>query len=66
MFANSTCFDDSLMEFLSRKASEMKPGAKFVTLTRSLNNPAFDIIEKRQYAMSWGTATCFVHIRRDM
>lgn len=54
------------MEFLSGKASEMKPGARIVTLTRNLDNPALDIIEKRQYTMSWGTATCFVHIRRDV
>ena len=53
------------MEFLSAKASELKLGARIVTLTRNLLNPHLHIIEKKQYVMSWGTATCFVHIRRD-
>jgi SAM-dependent methyltransferase len=64
IFANSTCFDDDLMDFLSEKATDLKEGARIVTLTKMLDSPYLQLIDQRQYAMSWGAATCFVHKRK--
>jgi hypothetical protein len=34
VFANSTCFDDTLMENMSKQAESMRPGTFFVTFTK--------------------------------
>lgn len=64
-FANSTCFEDDLMDALSDRAERLKPGAILVTFTRSLNsNAPFDLLQRERYKMSWGPATVFVHARK--
>jgi hypothetical protein len=63
VFANSTCFDDSLMISLAGVASRMKKGSRFITLTKQLPSEDFRLIDRRQYNMSWGEATCFTLVR---
>mmetsp|Transcript_15496 Transcript_15496/g.20450 ORF Transcript_15496/g.20450 Transcript_15496/m.20450 type:complete len:286 (+) Transcript_15496:75-932(+) len=65
VFANSTCFDNNLMDSLAKIGEKMKSGAKFITLTKKLNSDAFTISERKQYAMSWGPATCFIQERKE-
>ncbi len=36
VFCNSTCFDDRLLRRLAAAASQLKPGARLVTLTHAL------------------------------
>jgi len=57
-FANSTCFDEQLMTDLARQAERMKLGAYFMTLTKGLQSTHFQVVESKQYPMSWGMATC--------
>ncbi len=57
IFANSTCFDDQLMESMSEQAEKLKPGAFFVTFTKGLTSKAFELLERKRYRMSWGPAT---------
>ena len=64
MFANSTCFDMSLIEAIAEKASAMKAGARIITLTKQLPGDFFVLVDRRQYVMSWGEATAFTHIRK--
>ena len=64
VFANSTCFDIALMRALAAVAGGMRPGAWLITLTRRVESDDFELVDKRNYSMSWGTATCFVHRRR--
>jgi hypothetical protein len=64
IFANSTAFDITLMRALAKVAEGMRPGAWIITLTRKLESDSFDLVEKRNYSMSWGTATCYVQQRR--
>ena len=64
VFANSTCFGEELMEKLSNRAAViMKTGSIFITLTRTLTciGSTFSLESNHQYAMSWGTATCYIH-----
>ncbi len=68
IFINSTCFDDQLMLKLGEKAVAVRSGCRIVTLTRPLIvknfHDFFDISFQTQYSMSWGEATCFIHIRK--
>jgi len=57
-FANSTCFDEQLMTDLARQAEKLKQGAYFMTLTKGLQSTHFQVVESKQYPMSWGMATC--------
>jgi hypothetical protein len=63
VFANSTCFDEALMKAMAVVAERMKPGARFITLTKQLPSAEFTLLDRRQYVMSWGEATCFMSIR---
>ena len=63
IFANSTCFDDELMEGMSREAEKLKPGAYFITFTKGLSSEKFEVLERKRYKMSWGPATVFIHRR---
>jgi SAM-dependent methyltransferase len=51
VFANSTCFDDDLMAAMGEQAEALKPGAYFVTFTKGLSSPAFEVMERRRYKM---------------
>jgi SAM-dependent methyltransferase len=66
VFANSTCFDDDLMRRIAVLADRMKPGARMITFTRHLPSDAFEIIDRVNLGMSWGAATCYVHVRKDL
>ena len=65
VFANSTCFDDDLMQRIAIIAERMKSGARMITFTQSLPSTSpFLIVEKVNLGMSWGVATCFIHVRQ--
>ena len=70
VFANSTCFDSNLMDDISKQALKLKIGAIIITFTKELTidplnqgYPAFEILDKTRYNMSWGPATVFIHRR---
>lgn len=63
VFANSTCFDDDLMDSLSQEAENLKPGAMVVTFTKGMTSDKFEVLERKRYKMSWGPATVFIHRR---
>jgi hypothetical protein len=63
VFANSTCFDEDLMKAMALVAENMKPGSRMITLTKQLPSSEFTLLDRRQYVMSWGEATCFMSIR---
>lgn len=49
VFANSTCFDEGLMEKMARRAEALKEGAIVVTTTESIPSLAFEVLEKVNY-----------------
>jgi hypothetical protein len=64
VFANSTCFDDDLMNAMQQQAETLKPGAILVTFTKGLTNfSKFELLEKKRHKMSWGPATVYIHRR---
>jgi SAM-dependent methyltransferase len=64
VFTNSTCFDDALMQRIAEVAIGMRQGSRFISLTRPLPSVEFEIVDKVNLGMSWGLATCFIHVRR--
>lgn len=63
-FANSTCFDEPLMRVLAEKADAMPPGSFFITFTKSLKSPNWEVLEHESHRMSWGAATVYIHRRK--
>ena len=47
VFANSTCFDDALMEAIGNKAGALKPGAFLVTFTKGIKSVEFEQVSER-------------------
>jgi len=64
VFLNSTLFDAQLMTTLCALASaRMRKGTRVVTLTRPWISPLWRVEDERLYKMSWGAASCFVHVK---
>lgn len=54
VFANSTCFEDSLIQAIGEKAKDMKNGSIFITLSKALpKSSGFKVIDESREAMSW-------------
>lgn len=66
VFANSTCFSDKLMDCIGRLGGKLKQGAILITLTKPVESPYFQITASRQYKMSWGSATVYIHRRNSV
>jgi len=60
VFANSTCFDDGLMQAVAKLAVGMKKGSIVITLTKRLPSKSFKVLEQQLYQMSWGGATVYI------
>eukprot|EP01034_Spumella_vulgaris_P037938 gene37938-46812_t len=60
VFANSTCYDETIMSKMAKIASGMKKGSFVITLTKRLPSTDFTVIESDMHKMSWGEATIFV------
>lgn len=52
------------MRSMSVLAEKMRSGSRFITLTKQLPSNEFILLDRRQYVMSWGEATSFIHVRR--
>lgn len=61
VFANSTCYDDELMNKIAILALGMKKGSFFVTFTKRLPSNDFAVLEHTMERMSWGEATVYIH-----
>ena len=63
VFANSTCFDDNLMDAIANKAKHLRKNATFITFTKKLPSPHFQVTDTKLYHMSWGGATVFIQTK---
>lgn len=62
-FANSTCFDDALFQHMTTQAEKLQSNSWFITFTRRLVSPVFEMIHMEKLDMSWGEATVYLHRR---
>ncbi len=60
VFANSTCFEDELMDNLGKHAERLKPGAFLVTFTKGIESPNFEELYKRRYDVLWMILTAYL------
>ena len=60
LYANSTCFDDTLMAAIAHASARLKKGTTFITFTKRLPSPDFVVTDSQLYQMSWGGATVFI------
>lgn len=65
VFANSTCFDATLMDGIAALAEQLKPGAVLITFSTALRSLWFRVVYKQRYNMSWGPATVFIHVKLE-
>lgn len=61
VFMNSTCFQEDLMQALIEPVNKMKPGAILITLSKTMNSPAFEQYKQITFEFSWGQGTAFYH-----
>ena len=59
-FTHCTCFDDPMMDQISKKLEACKPGTRVITVTKGLTSPEFDLTHSTPFRLGWGEATlCF-------
>lgn len=63
-FTHCTCFDDPMMEQISRKLEACKPGTRVVTVTKGLISPEFELVHSTPFRMGWGEATMCFYVRK--
>jgi len=66
IFTHATCFSDDTMALLIKKLSCLKPGARVITVTKTLSSPAFRLVHSQPYKMSWGDANIYVYKRESL
>eukprot|EP01041_Mallomonas_annulata_P007713 gene7713-15783_t len=57
VFVNSTCFDETLMIKLAICAKTLRKGSFFISTTRRLPSPEFEILDMSRMPETWGVAT---------
>ena len=63
LYLTATTFSDEAMERVEAKCSELAPGARLVTTTRSPEVPGLERVAMDVLDFSWGPATLFVQRR---
>ena len=59
-FTHCTCFDDPMMEQISKKLEACKSGTRVITVTKGLSSPEFELTHSAPFRLGWGEATlCF-------
>lgn len=62
IFSHATCFTEEQMEALEKKFLKLKKGTKIIIVTKSLKkDEVFYLLEKENYATSWGKATFWLY-----
>lgn len=64
VFANSTCFSDSLMHAISVQSKQLKEGAYIAVLTKPLRARHLKRITSFRHQASWGPATIHIYRRK--
>ncbi|RLN52231.1 hypothetical protein BBJ28_00010614 [Nothophytophthora sp. Chile5] len=63
VFCHGTCFNDKEWKDISLAAEKLKQGAFFLSTSHVLRTGLFEVVKSLTFAMSWGTATLYIHVR---
>ncbi|RLN51892.1 hypothetical protein BBJ29_005765 [Phytophthora kernoviae] len=66
VFCHGTCFNDKEWAEISLAAEKLKQGAFFISTSHVLRTGLFEVVKSLNFAMSWGTATVYIHRRRKI
>lgn len=53
------------MQQIAEQAESMKPGSIFISFTKSIDSPVFNVVYRERFNMSWGPATVYIHRRQQ-
>jgi len=57
VFIHGTTFPDEVHDAVSENIGKMKPGSRFISVSRPYSNPRLELIKKENYFVSWGECT---------
>lgn len=61
VFAHSTCFSNENMATLINNFTRLKPGARVITISKTISSPEFVLRGSGTFRMGWGDATAYVY-----
>ena len=61
IYACSTCFEQSYIEFISSKIDELKLGAYLIVLTKQISHDSLECVFKGQKLFNWGSPTVYIY-----
>lgn len=64
VFIPSTCYSETLMSMIRRRATMLRAGAILITVSQTLQSSAFELYTSLEVPMSWGKSTIFIYTRR--
>jgi SAM-dependent methyltransferase len=64
VFCHGPLYGEDVMEKIANLATGMRAGCFFVAFTRQLENDRFEVLEKGEFEMDWGTANVFIQRRK--
>jgi SAM-dependent methyltransferase len=65
IFTHSTCFSDETMAKLIKAFSCLKPGARVITVSKSIISPYFITVYSDKIQMGWGEGTIYIYARNN-
>jgi SAM-dependent methyltransferase len=65
IFSHATCFSDELMKDLHKKIQNLKKGAKFIIVTKEINDKIWELKGTYEFSFSWGTGTVRIYEKID-
>lgn len=69
IFCNCTSFSDNLMNSISKKSFEMKPGSILITVTKRIPDAKklrWRLFDGFRRMMNWGSANIYIHQVREL
>lgn len=61
VFVSSTCYSREVMHEISHMSEKLGKSTILITLTKSLDNPHWKMIDKFEGETSWGACTIYLH-----
>lgn len=59
VFAHCTCWSPRLMDGVTAKCNQLRPGARVITVSKELHSPHYAGLGSMICQMAWGTATAY-------
>ncbi len=61
IFVNATCFSETSWEKILEKFLSLKSGSRVITTSKTILDPAFQLVESELELMSWGMNSVYIY-----